>query len=153
MRTLTALIALLTLTACGPGEEVEQRDPRCDYEDDREWTLLKASESETGCRGSYLPDECSGAGCPVRCGGFYPDERQTVGGLVDVLVAPNMTIFVECVDENDEVDRFACKESAVVLVGPEGCATSSYFVPTAPWDQSVYRTPGRYSAVWKVPAE
>lgn len=154
MRTLIALLALLTLTACGAADEAEQRDPRCDYQDDREWELLRASEqADSPCMYRYTPVDCDGAGCPVTCGGFNPDERQQNGGLVDVLAEPHMTIYVECGDGSGKVDRFFCKESAVILIGPDGCSVDSYIVPTAPRDLTQYAVPGTYSTVWKVPAE
>lgn len=157
MRTLTALLALVTLSACGPGEEVEQRDPRCDYEDDREWVPLRASQTDQACAGwsPYDPYTCQGQGCRVRCGGVPADERQADydAATLDIITSDYVDIMVNCGQPDGSVNQFFCKGNARVLIGDDGCTTDTEMIPTTIFTAETHRHIPGYSAVWQVPAE
>lgn len=159
MRTAIACaaLALFTLSACGPAAEVEQRDPRCDYQDDREWALLKATQSETACWGwtPYEPSECQGQGCRVRCGGVSADERQADhdAATLDMKTSGYVDIMVNCGQPDGSVDQFFCQGEAVVLIGDGGCTTETHMIPSTIFTADTHEHLPGYSVVWQVPAE
>lgn len=157
MRILTAIFALVTLTACGPGEDVEQRDPRCDYEDDREWVPLRARQTDTACARwySYDPDTCQGQGCRVQCSQISADERQADynAATLDMITSDYVDIMVNCGQPDESVDSFLCKGNARVLIGEEGCTTDTQMILTTIFTAETHEHVPGYSAVWQIPAE
>lgn len=158
MRTAIACtaLALFTLSACGAADEAEQRDPRCDYQDDREWRVLKASQNDQACWAWTVYDRnCTGEGCLVYCSGINADERQGEydAAVLDVLSDPFVDIMVECATADGSIDRFSCNESARILISADGCTEDTRMVPTSMFDPEGQTPPASYSAVWQVPAE
>lgn len=156
MRTLIALLALLTLTACGAADEAEQRDPRCDYQDDREWAPLKVYDTDA-CSYAWFPyeDDCRGQGCRVKCGGVSADERQAnyEAAVLDMIAADYVDIMVTCGQPDGSVDPFTCRGTARVLIGEGGCTTDTNMIPTTISTPDTNRDMPGYSAVWQIPAE
>ncbi|TXD38007.1 hypothetical protein FRC96_07780 [Lujinxingia vulgaris] len=154
MRILTALLALVTLTACGAGEEVEQRDPRCDYEDDREWVPLKATQSDVACVNwsPYDPYTCQGQGCRVRCGGVTADERQADydAATLDMRTSDYVDVMVNCGQPDESVDQFFCKGRARVLIGEGGCTVNTQMIPITIFASETHQHVPGYSVVWQI---